>query len=205
MIFVVEIFRNSESCDQWLCVFFSPVVSSKCYNSSFHKMVARASLATVQSRSRQWLQAAGISQSEAAVSARFILSAARARKQRDEKSKIEHRRRPGWRALSCSMLNRRAQREPLQYVLGEWRFYPLPVALKVRKPVLIPRPETEQLVDIIINQYAAKKQAPMRVLDIGCGSGAICVSLLHAFPNLHGTKFVFTMQKTSLGCFDKYS
>lgn len=75
------------------------------------------------------------------------------------------------------MLARRLQREPLAYVLGEWDFRGL--TLTVGPEVLIPRPETEQLVDRVAvlvreNVLSAFRQA----LDVGCGSGAIAVSLL---------------------------
>lgn len=62
--------------------------------------------------------------------------------------------------------------EPVQYVLGEARFYGLD--LHVDRRVLIPRPETEELVDMIVRE---NDSADLRVLDIGTGSGAIAVAL----------------------------
>lgn len=69
--------------------------------------------------------------------------------------------------------------EPLQYVLGETRFYGN--TLVVSPAVLIPRPETEELVDIIVKQ---NQGADMSVLDLCTGSGCIAVSLARAlrFP-----------------------
>ncbi len=62
--------------------------------------------------------------------------------------------------------------EPLQYVLCETEFYGLP--FKVTPAVLIPRPETEELVDLILRE---NKQENLSVLDIGTGSGCIAISL----------------------------
>lgn len=62
--------------------------------------------------------------------------------------------------------------EPLQYILGEASFYGMRLA--VNPSVLIPRPETEELVDLIVKQNAA---TDLRVLDIGTGSGCIAVAL----------------------------
>lgn len=62
--------------------------------------------------------------------------------------------------------------EPIQYVLGEARFYGLD--LTVRPGVLIPRPETEELVDLIVRE---NPQKDLRVLDLCTGSGAIAVAL----------------------------
>lgn len=71
-------------------------------------------------------------------------------------------------------LSRRAQREPLQYILGEVEFFD--VKLKVNKSVLIPRPETELLVEKIIDDFKEKKS--FKFLDIGVGSGNISIALL---------------------------
>lgn len=66
---------------------------------------------------------------------------------------------------------------PLQYVLGEAYFYDM--MLKVNEHVLIPRPETEELVHWV----KEKSTPPQSVLDIGSGSGCISISLKKIFPN----------------------
>lgn len=72
------------------------------------------------------------------------------------------------------------QQIPIQYILGETEFYGLP--LKVNKHVLIPRPETEELVDLIIRSHT-KRSNPLKILDIGAGSGCIGVALAKNLPN----------------------
>ena len=64
--------------------------------------------------------------------------------------------------------------EPLQYIIGETEFYGFPI--KVASGVLIPRPETEELVDWVYQDFK-KNNASISILDIGTGSGAIAVSL----------------------------
>lgn len=63
--------------------------------------------------------------------------------------------------------------EPVQYVTGKCHFYGR--VFKVNPSVLIPRPETEELVDLVINRH--KDQDDLRVVDIGTGSGCIAISL----------------------------
>ena len=68
---------------------------------------------------------------------------------------------------------------PIQYILGETEFYGLP--FYVNESVLIPRPETEELVDWI--QKENYKSAELNILDIGTGSGCIAIALRHEFHN----------------------
>ncbi len=76
------------------------------------------------------------------------------------------------------LLKRRAKREPLQYVLGRQAFRDLD--LEVGPGVLIPRPETEQLVEAVL-EWASGRAAPVG-LDVGTGSGAIALALLAEGP-----------------------
>ena len=75
------------------------------------------------------------------------------------------------------ILDRLKQREPIQYILGETEFYGL--SFNVDPNTLIPRPETEELVRWIVEDYDRK--AP-NILDMGTGSGCIAISLAHALP-----------------------
>lgn len=69
---------------------------------------------------------------------------------------------------------------PLQYVTGLSHFYGL--QFLVTSSVLIPRPETEELVDALITELKSKPDEAYRVLDIGTGSGCIALTLKHVFP-----------------------
>jgi release factor glutamine methyltransferase len=83
---------------------------------------------------------------------------------------------------------RREAREPLQWILGTVQFYDLELA--VQRGVLIPRPETERLVEIVFAELKGMELStklstpPHRVVDIGCGSGAIALSIKARFPQL---------------------
>lgn len=71
---------------------------------------------------------------------------------------------------------------PIQYIVGETEFYGLP--FKVNENVLIPRPETEELVEWIINSLASNGvEKSLNVLDIGTGSGCIAISLAKNLPD----------------------
>ena len=78
-------------------------------------------------------------------------------------------------------LSRLKTQEPIQYILGEAEFYGLP--FKVTKDTLIPRPETEELVDWILQDTKMKKEESINILDIGTGTGCIAISLAKNLPN----------------------
>lgn len=77
-----------------------------------------------------------------------------------------------------ALVARRARREPLQYILGEWGFRRL--LLKVDARALIPRPETEVVVERVLALIAGV-DAPA-VLDVGVGSGAIALAIADEYP-----------------------
>jgi len=80
-----------------------------------------------------------------------------------------------------SLLERRVRREPLAYVLGEWGFRRLTLALDPR--ALVPRPETETVVERCLAVLADVVQP--RVLDVGVGSGAIALAIADEHPSAH--------------------
>lgn len=81
-----------------------------------------------------------------------------------------------------SLLNQLKKEVPIQYLLGKTSFYGLD--FEVNENVLIPRPETEELVEWIINENSkTDKTKKLRILDIGTGSGCIAISLAKNLPN----------------------
>ena len=77
---------------------------------------------------------------------------------------------------------RRAAGEPLQYIIGHQEFFKLD--FRVTPDVLIPRPETELIVEAALE--IVPSDAPLMIADIGTGSGCLIVSLLHELPNARG-------------------
>jgi release factor glutamine methyltransferase len=91
---------------------------------------------------------------------------------------------PDRAAAFCDLVERRLAGEPIQYITGEAEFYGLPFL--VNRDVLIPRPETEHLVEKAIAlagklRKTGASPAP-RIVDVGTGSGAIAVALAHELP-----------------------
>lgn len=83
-----------------------------------------------------------------------------------------------------AMLRRRLAGEPLQYVLGRWGFRRLDLMVDSR--VLIPRPETEMIVDIVV-AFVQGSGPGATVVDLGTGSGAIGLAVLDELPPGHAT------------------
>ena len=78
-------------------------------------------------------------------------------------------------SLFNALLSRRLLREPLAYITGEQEFWSLP--FKVSSKVLIPRPETEELLEKVLDSVRRDGLPPGPLLDLGVGSGAITVVL----------------------------
>ena len=90
----------------------------------------------------------------------------------------------GCKAIGYSQqIERRLVGEPIQYITGECEFYGLPFC--VNCDVLIPRPETEHLVEKVL-ELAANFERP-RIVDVGTGSGAIAVALAHKLTSAQVT------------------
>ena len=78
------------------------------------------------------------------------------------------------------LVKRRAKAEPLQYILGETEFMSLP--FKVSPAALIPRPETEILVEEVLKLKTFFPDEKAQIADLGSGSGCIAISLAHYWP-----------------------
>ncbi len=83
----------------------------------------------------------------------------------------------GEETLYRTLLKRRGHREPLQYIVGEVSFFGR--TFTVNRDVLIPRPETELLIEEVLERIGA----PRRIIDVGTGSGCIAVTLLCEKPD----------------------
>ena len=88
---------------------------------------------------------------------------------------------PAQNATFRNLIHRRADRVPLQHLLGNTEFYGLP--FRTTPDALIPRPETETLVEIVLDQL--KNVTKPRIIDIGTGSGIIAITLSKALTRSH--------------------
>ncbi|MFL2759378.1 MAG: peptide chain release factor N(5)-glutamine methyltransferase [Dehalococcoidia bacterium] len=98
-----------------------------------------------------------------------------------------------------SLVRRRIQREPLAYITGTKEFYGL--MFEVSEDVLIPRPETELLVDMVITKAKLLRKNQINIVDVGTGSGAIAVSLAVNIPN--SNVVAVDLSKSALGIADQ--
>ena len=99
----------------------------------------------------------------------------------DRHEQVLHPDRPlsgGERTSLAAMLQRRVLREPVQHIIGTAPFYGLDLA--VSSAVLVPRPETERLVELVLDGLPA---GPSTVLDVGTGSGAIALAIKAERPD----------------------
>lgn len=82
-----------------------------------------------------------------------------------------------WETALSELLNQK----PIQYIIGATEFYGLPFL--VNENTLIPRPETEELVEWIVAESRNSATGSLKILDIGTGSGCIAISLAKNLPN----------------------
>lgn len=99
-------------------------------------------------------------------------------------SAAEHALTPNERQRILALAARRMNHEPVAHLLGRKGFWD--IELEVNAEVLVPRPETETLIEAAIEILAARRLEPLRIADLGTGSGAIILSLLREFPNAMG-------------------
>lgn len=79
-------------------------------------------------------------------------------------------------------VRRRAEGEPLQHLLGSWDFYGRP--FKTDRRALIPRPETELLVEVVLDQLKGAPKEGTRLIDVGTGCGILAVTFALEIPQL---------------------
>lgn len=141
---------------------------------------ASLSLRDAIRRAAAILAASGIAQAEG--DARFLLLGLLGLSSRD--LALNGHRPIGVEAPRLSeALARRVAGEPVARILGAWEFWGLPFALG--PDTLVPRPDTETVVEAALAALP-DRQAPLRILDLGTGSGCILVALLSELPNVIG-------------------
>jgi release factor glutamine methyltransferase len=129
-------------------------------------------------RSTDFLAAKGIESPR--LSAELLIGHALGRKRMQLYLEFERPLTEAELALIRPLVKRRSLHEPLQYIVGETEFGG--VKLKVDRRVLIPRPETELLVELVLTWCRAHGPVA-RIMDLGTGSGAIALALAHALPD----------------------
>jgi len=77
------------------------------------------------------------------------------------------------------LLARRLNCEPIAYILGVWEFFS--IEFRVRPPILVPRPETEHLVEVAL-EYLNERPGAARVLDLGTGTGCVALAIARNAP-----------------------
>lgn len=89
----------------------------------------------------------------------------------------------GVAAAMRELTGRRVRREPMAYILGEREFWGLP--FKVSPAVLVPRPDSETLIETVL-ELLPERERPLRILDLGVGSGCLLLTLLREYPKATG-------------------
>lgn len=89
----------------------------------------------------------------------------------------------GVMAAMRELTGRRVRREPMAYILGEREFWGLP--FKVSPAVLVPRPDSETLIETALD-LLLERERPLRILDLGVGSGCLLLTLLREYPKATG-------------------
>jgi release factor glutamine methyltransferase len=124
------------------------------------------------------LREAGIEEPRA--EARLIVAAATGL---DRAQQLTHGDRQVLPEAALALARRRAAREPMAYILGRREFWGLD--FRVGPGVLVPRPETETLIEAVL-QAPPARDAPLRLLDLGTGSGCLLLTLLTLYPDAIG-------------------
>jgi release factor glutamine methyltransferase len=144
--------------------------------------VSPATAAAVLATARRTLTAAGID--SAAIDARLLATHALGC---DMAALIGHPERGVDAAVAArldELVARRARREPLAYILGRREFWSL--SLQVTPATLIPRPDSETVVEAALCRVVRRRTQALRVLDLGTGSGCLLAALLVELPNAWG-------------------
>ena len=101
------------------------------------------------------------------------------------------------KTILCNFVDRRVLREPIAYIIERKEFWSLD--FKITPDVLIPRPETETLVEtLLLVNSKNPDELPLRLLEIGTGSGAIAVVAAQEIPNCRVTATDYFLEALSV-------
>lgn len=114
-----------------------------------------------------------------------LLSFACGMRKSDLFARAEHALSEHEQSLLADVTERRLNGEPCAYIIGEWDFYSQ--TFKITSDVLIPRQDTETLIDAALKHFNERISLPLDILDLCCGSGCIGITLSKHFKNSHVT------------------
>ncbi len=102
------------------------------------------------------------------------------------------------RAVFRELVRRAAAHEPVAYLVGHKEFYSLD--FEVSPAVLIPRPETELLVEQVVEYCRRRSEKPIRLLDVGTGTGCIAIAVLSQVPAATGIATDVSPEAVAIAC-----
>lgn len=126
---------------------------------------------SVQALRQEWVSARGIASEDFLLLALFVTSKEKADFFRESDILLTHQQHEHLVAL----LERRVQHEPIAYLVGKKEFFGRDFA--VNADTLIPRPDSECLIEDIVQEYGTAEVKPAYIFDIGTGSGALAITL----------------------------
>jgi release factor glutamine methyltransferase len=132
------------------------------------------------SSARQAITAAGVRAQDAALDAEVLARKVLACDRADYIVRLRDQEPADFAGAYGALVDRRCRREPVAYIVGEREFWGLP--FEVTPDVLIPRPETELIVEEALALFPAPA-APRVIVDAGTGSGCLAISLAREFPS----------------------
>ncbi|TAN50720.1 MAG: methyltransferase domain-containing protein, partial [Rhodospirillales bacterium] len=135
----------------------------------------------VLAEARWQLQAAGIE--TAAMDARHLLAHVMKRSLSETPALLDIDLTSEQRSQFLALVERRAAREPLQRLIGRWDFWSLD--LRMGPGGLIPRPDSETLIEAVLEHWPLRG-TPLRVLDLGTGTGCLLLAVLSEYPGASG-------------------